>query len=99
MIASAYKFGMIALACLALSGCAAFGPAVRTFSDIAAAACAKHYSQAYGFSLDEAAEFFCKTNAQLRPWLVLMREGRQQQQRDMQGESLGNDPQVCDGST
>ena len=93
------RFGLIALACLALSGCAAFGPVVRTFSDIAAEACARHYSQAYGFTAEEAAEFFCKTNTQLRPWMNLMREGRQQQEQDAQREALGNDPVVCDGST
>lgn len=52
-----------------LTGCAESKPYLRTADDAATWACAAFYGKKQGLSLDEAAQTFCKTKAQLQPWL------------------------------
>lgn len=49
--------------------CAGSKPYLRTADDAASWACAAFYGKKQGISLDEAAQTFCKTKAQLQPWL------------------------------
>lgn len=60
--------GLFLLLCLPLS-CAGSKPYLRTADDAATWACAAFYGKKQGLSLDEAAQTFCKTKAQLQPWL------------------------------
>ena len=61
----------ICLAFLLLPGasCAEAKPYIRTADDAATWACAAFYGKKQGLSLDEAARTFCKTKAQLQPWI------------------------------
>lgn len=52
-----------------LTGCAGSKPYLRTADDAATWACSAFYGKKQGISLDEAAQTFCKTKAQLQPWL------------------------------
>lgn len=60
--------GLFLLLCAPLS-CAGSKPYLRTADDAATWACAAFYGKKQGLSLDEAAQTFCKTKAQLQPWL------------------------------
>lgn len=50
-------------------GCAESKPYLRTADDAATWACSAFYGKKQGMSLDEAARTFCKTKAQIQPWL------------------------------
>lgn len=54
---------------LAPLSCTGSKPYLRTADDAATWACAAFYGKKQGISLDEAAQTFCKTKAQLQPWL------------------------------
>lgn len=54
---------------LLVVGCAESKPYIRTADDAATWACSAFYGKKQGMSLDEAARTFCKTKAQLQPWL------------------------------
>ncbi len=54
---------------LAPLSCAESKPYLRTADDAATWACAAFYGKKQGLSLDEAARTFCKTKAQIQPWL------------------------------
>lgn len=60
--------GLFLLLCAPLS-CAGSKPYLRTADDAATWACSAFYGKKQGISLDEAAQTFCKTKAQLQPWL------------------------------
>lgn len=60
--------GLFLLLCAPLS-CAEAKPYLRTADDAATWACAAFYGKKQGLSLDEAARTFCKTKAQIQPWL------------------------------
>lgn len=60
--------GLFLLLCAPLS-CAGSKPYLRTADDAATWACSAFYGKKQGLSLDEAAQAFCKTKAQLQPWL------------------------------
>lgn len=60
--------GLFLLLCVPLS-CAGSKPYLRTADDAATWACSAFYGKKQGISLDEAAQTFCKTKAQLQPWL------------------------------
>jgi hypothetical protein len=64
---------------LLATGCAGSKPYIRTADDAATWACAAFYGQKQGLSLEDAAQTFCKTKAQLQPWidqlLALERQG------------------------
>ena len=68
---------------LFVTGCAGGKPYVRTADDAATWACAAFNSQRQGLSLEDAAGAFCKTKAQLQPWidqlLALQRQGLSQE--------------------
>lgn len=57
------------LGLLLVTGCVGSKPYLRTADDAATWACAAFYSKKQSLSLDEAAQSFCKTKAQLQPWL------------------------------
>jgi hypothetical protein len=62
-------------------GCAAFQnakPTIRTASDIAAAWCAAYNAKRAGITAEQAADQFCATEAQLRPWLDLVLAGEKE---------------------
>jgi hypothetical protein len=52
-----------------LVSCADVKPYIRTADDAATWACSAFYGKRQGISLDDAAKTFCKTKAQLQPWL------------------------------
>lgn len=60
--------GLFLLLLVPLS-CAESRPYLRTADDAATWACAAFYGKRQGMSLDEAARTFCKTKAQIQPWL------------------------------
>jgi hypothetical protein len=85
------------LLCVPLS-CAGSKPYIRTADDAATWACAAFYGQKQGLSLDDAAGAFCKTKAQLQPWidqlLALQRQGLSVEKASLRpspGERRGGD--------
>ena len=72
--------GLFLLLCVS---CAGSKPYLRTADDAASWACSAFYGKKQGISLDEAAQTFCKTKAQLQPWLdqllALERQGLSQE--------------------
>lgn len=54
------------------ASCAAFRAPARTADDAAQVICAAHEAKRQGVSVDQALDQFCKTEAQLRPWLELV---------------------------
>lgn|SRR3990167_8624554 len=54
---------------MVLGSCASAKPYLRTADDAASWACAAFYGKKQGLSLDDAAKTFCKSKAQLQPWL------------------------------
>ena len=61
--------------------CAAFQnakPTIRTADDIAAAWCAAYNAKRVGITAEQAADQFCATEAQLRPWLDLVLAGEKE---------------------
>jgi hypothetical protein len=54
---------------LVIGSCASAKPYIRTADDAASWACAAFYGKKQGLSLDDAAKTFCKSKAQLQPWL------------------------------
>jgi hypothetical protein len=60
--------GLFLLLCAPLS-CAGSKPYLRTADDAATWACSAFYGKKQGISLDEAAQTFCKSKAQIQPWL------------------------------
>lgn len=57
------------------TSCAEMKPLIRTANDIAAAWCEAYYSKQSGITAEQAAQDFCKTEAQLHPWLDLVLAG------------------------
>lgn len=58
--------------------CAAWNsakPAIRTANDIATAWCVAYNVKKAGITAEQAADQFCSTQAQLRPWLDLILAG------------------------
>lgn len=71
---------LLVLAAVSLtSACSGAKPYIRTADDAASWACSAFYGKKQGISFDEAAQKFCKTKAQLQPWidqlLALERQG------------------------
>jgi hypothetical protein len=51
------------------TGCASVKPVIASIDEIAQTLCAKHHQETMGLSLDDAAEFYCKTREAYEPWI------------------------------